>query len=127
MQHSLYSSENDIENNLDYNLERPLRNIQRFLLDLRETRPFQAQQAAAHHLSHYWLLGNPDLDFENLNPDFPIERTHNVVGEPLTESGKFLSVSFRALWSQGFESKNIVFPGMDSESYLTQDISIENE
>ena len=20
-------------------------------------------------------LGNPDLDFENLNPDFPIERT----------------------------------------------------
>ena len=21
-------------------------------------------------------LGNPDLDFENLNPDFPIERTH---------------------------------------------------
>ena len=52
---------------------------------------------------------------------------HNVVGEPLTESGKFLSVSFRALWSQGLESKNIVFPGMDSESYLTQDILIENE
>ena len=23
-------------------------------------------------------LGNPDLDFENLNPDFPIERTLNV-------------------------------------------------
>ena len=22
-------------------------------------------------------LGNPDLDFENLNPDFPIERTLN--------------------------------------------------
>ena len=21
-------------------------------------------------------LGNPDLDFENLNPDFPIKRTH---------------------------------------------------
>ena len=21
-------------------------------------------------------LGNPDLDFESLNPDFPIERTH---------------------------------------------------
>ena len=24
-------------------------------------------------------LGNPDLDFQNLNPDFPIERTLNVV------------------------------------------------
>ena len=23
-------------------------------------------------------LGNPDLDFENLNPDFPIERTQSV-------------------------------------------------
>ena len=23
-------------------------------------------------------LGNPDLDFQNLNPDFPIERTLNV-------------------------------------------------
>ena len=27
----------------------------------------------------FWIsrsnLGNPDLDFENLNPDFPIERT----------------------------------------------------
>ena len=23
-------------------------------------------------------LGNPDLDFENLNPDFPIERTLRV-------------------------------------------------
>ena len=23
-------------------------------------------------------LGNPDLDFENLNPDFPIERTFSI-------------------------------------------------
>ena len=22
-----------------------------------------------------WEIRNPDLDFENLNPDFPIERT----------------------------------------------------
>jgi len=37
---------------------------------------------------------------------------HNVVGEPLTESVKFLSVLFRALWSQCFEKQkiNIVFP-----------------
>ena len=34
-------------------------------------------------------LGNPDLDFENLNPDFPIERTPRVLGNP------------RALWSVG--------------------------
>ena len=27
-------------------------------------------------------LGNPDLDFENLNPDFPIEHTHDVIGRP---------------------------------------------
>ena len=32
----------------------PLRNIQRFLLDLRETCPFQEQKAAEHHLSHYY-------------------------------------------------------------------------
>ena len=25
-------------------------------------------------------LGNPDLDFENLNPDFSIERTPRVLG-----------------------------------------------
>ena len=24
-------------------------------------------------------LGNPDLDFQNLNPDFPIERTLNLL------------------------------------------------
>ena len=24
-------------------------------------------------------LGNPDLDFENVNPDFPIERTLSVL------------------------------------------------
>ena len=24
-------------------------------------------------------LGNPDVDFENLNPDFPIERTLSVL------------------------------------------------
>ena len=40
--------------NLDYNLVPPLRNIQRFLTDLRETCPFQAQQAVEHHLSHYY-------------------------------------------------------------------------
>ena len=34
---------------------------------------------------------------------------HNVVGEPQTESGKFLSVSFRAFWSQGLESKKSFF------------------
>ena len=24
-------------------------------------------------------LGNPDLDFENLNPDYPIERTLSII------------------------------------------------
>ena len=29
-------------------------------------------------------LGNPDLDFENLNPDFPMERTPDFpIGEKL--------------------------------------------
>ena len=26
-------------------------------------------------------LGNPDLDFENLNPDFPIERTLSILAK----------------------------------------------
>ena len=40
-------------------------------------------------------LGNPDLDFENLNPDFPIERTLNdwSLGKQLILSPENLSVS----------------------------------
>ena len=30
-------------------------------------------------------LGNPDLDFENLNPDFPIERTLTFFGSGINE------------------------------------------
>ena len=56
----------------------------------------------------------------------------NVVGEPLTESVKFLPFSFRALWSQCFEKQKHRFSssskygsGMDSE--MTQHILFENE
>ena len=39
-------------------------------------------------------LGNPDLDFENLNPDFPIERTLRLQSERSTsERGSFRFVS----------------------------------
>ena len=40
-------------------------------------------------------LGNPDLDFENLNPDFPIGRTLNdwTLGKQLILSPENLSVS----------------------------------
>ena len=31
-------------------------------------------------------LGNPDLDFENLNPDFPIEHTLRVTGKKIAHA-----------------------------------------
>ena len=42
-------------------------------------------------------LGNPDLDFENLNPDFPIERTLAITKATLVvlclgENGTAVSV-----------------------------------
>ena len=50
-----------------------------------------------HYIKHLGCvrLGNPDLDFENLNPDFPIERTLNdwSLGKQLILSPENLSVS----------------------------------
>ena len=52
-------------------------------------------------------LGNPDLDFENLNPDFPIERTPSstLVFSKLQGLHYYFSDNFRCNL-KFYESKN---------------------
>ena len=63
-------------------------------------------------------LGNPDLDFENLTPDFPIERTQNVTCFQMAarkqknqKTRKIRLNTFRAkildLYKSGFYKKHI--------------------
>ena len=51
-------------------------------------------------------LGNPDLDFENLNPDFPIERTHSSI--PVYFS--FFCVTILNLGKEKFSYKRLDRP-----------------
>ena len=45
-------------------------------------------------------LGNPDLDFENLNPDFPIERTPSDLQMSTSKNGESINRTWLKFVSQ---------------------------